>query len=320
LLKMSAGLKLGAVCWGQYSTWPALLGIGRTVDDAGYHSLWCTDHLSSIHGQAAGPIFEGWAILAAWASVTRRVRLGLMVAANTFRPPRQTARLATTLDHISGGRAVLGIGAGWYEAEHRAFGLAFGAGPGERLRWLEATLRTVRPMLVGGALTEPPEHATPAQRSGDHDGTACPRPLQARLPILVGGGGERVTLRLVAQWADMNNVGGGIAAVRRKEAILREHCEAVGRDPDEIERTAGVGIVVIRSRMEDAERAYRNILAHNGGAQIAGQLVGTPADVAATLAPYLDIGYRHLVAEFPAPHDHESVERLVVEVRSMLGS
>ena len=316
---MGMSVRFGAVCWGQYSTWLPLLAAAAAVDRAGYHSLWCTDHLYAIHGRSTGPIFDGWATLAAWATVTRQVRLGLMVAANTFRRPELTARLAVTLDHVSGGRAILGIGAGWYEREHRAFGLPFGAGPAERLRWLETTLRFVRPLLDGRAESaDVPVPGSAASAGGPR--VACPRPLQTRLPILVGGGGEQVTLRLVASWADMNNIGGGIDAVRRKEAVLRQQCETVGRDPAEIERTAGVGIVVIRNRMEDAVRAYRGIMAANGGADIAGQTVGPPAEVAATLAPYLELGYRHLVAEFPAPYDVESITRLVAEVGPMLGA
>jgi alkanesulfonate monooxygenase SsuD/methylene tetrahydromethanopterin reductase-like flavin-dependent oxidoreductase (luciferase family) len=236
-----------------------------------------------------------------------------MVGANTFREPTLTAKLATTLDHISGGRAILGVGAAWYEAEHRAFGFDFGSGPPERLRWLDEALGIMRGMLDGSD----PVRAGPRYRPSSP--LNLPPPIQRRVPILVGGGGEQVTLRLVAKWADMNNLGGGIAMVQRKEAILRRHCDELGRDHGEIERTAGIGIVVIRDRHEDAERAFRQMMRQNGLAQITGQPVGTPADVAATLAPYLELGYDHLIAEFPAPHDEESMRRLISDVRPMLG-
>jgi len=108
-------VKFGALCWNQYATWPGLLEAGRRADRLGYDSLWTWDHLYPIVGSAEGPIFEGWLTLTAWAGVTTKVSLGLMVGANTFREPTLTAKLATTLDHISGGRAVLGIGAAWFE-------------------------------------------------------------------------------------------------------------------------------------------------------------------------------------------------------------
>ena len=310
---MSVPLSFGAACWGQYTTWPELLDAALAVDRLGYASLWSTDHLQAIHGTSPGPIFEGWSTLAAWAAVTKRVRLGLMVGANTFREPGLVAKLATTLDHISGGRAILGLGAASNEAEHRAFGIPFGSSPAERLRWLDEALAILRSSLDGEA------RPAPGPRYRAAEPWTRPAPIQARLPILVGGGGERMTLLLVARWADMNNVGGAIDVVRRKEAALIGHCEALGRDPDEIERTAGIGIVVIRQRQEAASRAYAAILERNGSARIPAQTVGTPASVAEHLAPYAELGYRHLIAEFPAPHDLESIERLVVEVGPMLG-
>jgi alkanesulfonate monooxygenase SsuD/methylene tetrahydromethanopterin reductase-like flavin-dependent oxidoreductase (luciferase family) len=135
----------------------------------------------------------------------------------------------------------------------------------------------------------------------------------------VGGGGEKVTLKLVAQYADMNNIGGGFEAVRRKEAILLEHCEAVGRDPSEIERTTGVGVVFIRDDRAEAQRGFRAAFERNRVARPwENQPVGTPEDVAEMLAPYVALGYRHLVAGFPADYDEETMSRFVTEVKPML--
>jgi len=125
-------VKLGALSWGQYTDWAALRESGIRADRLGYDSIWTWDHLYPIVGSPEGPIFEGWLTLAAWAEATERATVGLMVGANTFRNPALTAKMATTLDHISGGRAVLGIGGAWFETEHRAFGLEFGGSPGER--------------------------------------------------------------------------------------------------------------------------------------------------------------------------------------------
>jgi alkanesulfonate monooxygenase SsuD/methylene tetrahydromethanopterin reductase-like flavin-dependent oxidoreductase (luciferase family) len=311
-------LKLGALCWNQYSPWPALLRAGQRADELGFDSLWTWDHLYPIVGSHEGPILEGYMTLAAWAQATQRVRIGLMVGANPFRNPALVAKMATTLDHISHGRAILGIGAAWFETEHRAFGLDFGASPGDRLRWLGEALPVMRGMLHG----EHPSAAGPryAMREVRND----PLPVQERLPILVGGGGEKVTLRLVARHADMNNVGGGFDNVRRKEEILRQHCLDVGRDEREIERTANLGPIIIRDSTDEARHVLRQIFAHNGGAKVwAGrapedQPVGSPERVAEEMARYMSIGYRHLVVGFPAPYDEETMVRLATEVRPRL--
>ena len=146
-----------------------------------------------------------------------------------------------------------------------------------------------------------------------------PAPIQAHLPILVGGGGERVTLKLVARYADACNIGGGLETVRRKEAILREHCEAVGRDHREIERTTGIGTVFIRDDRAEAERLFRAAFERNRIAKAwDDQPVGTPEDVAERLAPYLELGYRHFIAGVPATYDEESMTRLISDVKPIL--
>ncbi len=306
-------VKLGALCWNQYTDWPSLLEAGVRADRLGYSSLWTWDHLYPIVGSDHGPIFEGWLTISAWAMATQRVRIGLMVGANTFRNPALVAKMATTLDHLSNGRAILGLGAAWFETEHLAFGIPFGSGFPERLRWLGESLQIVRGMLCGEEPTL--DGARYQVRAVRND----PPPVQARLPILVGGGGEKVTLRLVAQYADMCNVGGGLQMVRQKEAVLRQHCEAVGRDEREIERTTGIGVVVIRDSHAEAQRVFEQLFARNGNAKLwTAQPVGTPEEVAEMLAPYLEIGYRHLVAGFPAPYDEESMVRLIGEVKPLL--
>ena len=306
-------IRLGALCWNQYTDWPSLLEAGRRADRLGYDSLWTWDHLYPIVGSSDGPILEGYLVLTGWAMATERVRLGLMVGANPFREPALTTKMATTLDHISGGRAILGIGAAWFEEEHLAFGIPFGSGPPERLRWLAEALPVMRGMLRG----ERPSAAGP--RYAARDVRNDPPPIQERLPILVGGGGERVTLKLVARYADANNVGGSVDNLRRKEAILLEHCESVGRDPAEIERTVGMGTVIIRDSRADAERAFRAMFDRNGRADYwADQPVGTPEDVAERIAARVELGYRHVIAGFPGPHDEESMTRLATEVRGLV--
>jgi alkanesulfonate monooxygenase SsuD/methylene tetrahydromethanopterin reductase-like flavin-dependent oxidoreductase (luciferase family) len=309
---MTEAIRLGALCWNQYTTWPELREAGIRADGLGYDSLWTWDHLYPIVGSDDGPIFEGWLTLAAWAEATETVRIGLMVGANTFRNPALVAKMATTLDHISDGRAILGIGGAWFETEHVAYGIEYGGSPGERLRWLEEAVKIMRGMLHGEEPSGERFYTTRAVRND-------PAPVQDRLPVLIGGGGERKTLRIVARHADAMNVGGGFDNVRRKDEILRRHCDEVGRDESEIERTVGMGTCVIRDDPAEAQRVANGIFERNGNAKPwTNQLVGTPEQVAEIMGPYLGIGFRHFVVGFPSPHDPESMERLAREVRPMV--
>lgn len=306
-------VRLGALCWNQYTTWESLLSAGQMADRLGMDTLWTWDHVYPPVGPDSGPMFEGWLTATAWAQTTQNVRIGLMVAANTFREPTLTAKMVTTLDHISNGRAILGIGAGWYGTEHAVFGIPYGDGPQERLRWLGEALPVIRGMLHGTrpSATGPRYSAT---RPMNHPG-----PRQTHLPILIGGGGESVTLKLVAKYGDANNITGGIAAVRRKEGVLLRHCEEVGRDPSEIERTAGVGPLFIRDTHVEAERALAASFERNGRAALPRDpLVGTPDEIVERLLPFVEAGYRHLVAGFPAPYDEESMTRFSTEIRHAL--
>ena len=306
-------VKIGALCWNQYTDWQSLLQAGVLADRLGYDTLWTWDHVYPIIGDSNGPIYEGWLTLAAWAQATQRIRIGLMVGANTFRNPALTAKMATTLDHISNGRAILGIGGAWFEEEHQDFGMDFGSGFPERLRWLGEALPIMRGMLDGTEPVATGPHYT------SHDTRNLPAPIQAHLPICIGGGGEQVTLKLVAKYGDMNNLGGGIEAVRKKEAILLQHCETVGRDPSTIERTVGVGTAFIRDDRAEAERLFHAAFERSRIADHwKDQPVGTPEDIAEMIAPYLELGYRHLIVGVPATYDEESMTRFVTEVKPLL--
>ena len=315
-------IRFGALCWNQYTDWPAFLDAGLRAERAGLYSLWTWDHLYPIVGSEDGPMFEGYLTLAAWAQATSRIRLGLLVGANPFRNPALTAKMATTLDHISGGRAYLGIGSAWNESEARAFGIEFGDSDPERLRWLREALPVMRGMLHG-------ERATAAGPRYSVDGVRNdPRPVQRHMPLLIGGGGEKVTLRLVARYGDACNVGfaAGFDAVKRKDEALRRHCQEVGRDEREIERTLNVGPVIIRDSADEAVRVLEETYAHNGGAkQWAGrpasaQPCGSPEQVGEVLQPFVELGFRHVIAGFPSPYDAETMERLISEVQPMLAA
>ncbi len=232
---MTAPIKLGALVWPQYTTWPAFQGAMRRADELGYESLWTWDHVYPIVGDPDGPILEAYTALAAVAATTSRATIGLMVGANTFRNPALVAKMMTTIDHISGGRAILGIGAAWFEEEHTAFGFPYGDGAPERLRWFGQALPIIRGMLDG---TEPTVTEGVYRTSSVRND---PPPVQRHLPIIIGGSGRKVTLKLVAQYADANNLGNGDPDdLRDADAALVAHCEAVGRN-ERADRAHGRG-------------------------------------------------------------------------------
>jgi alkanesulfonate monooxygenase SsuD/methylene tetrahydromethanopterin reductase-like flavin-dependent oxidoreductase (luciferase family) len=256
-------------------------------------------------------MFEGYMTLAAWAALTKRVTLGLMVGANTFRNPALVAKMVTTLDHISDGRAYLGIGGAWFETEHTAFGFPFGSSPGERLNWFDEAVELVRGMLR--------DEETSARGRYYHAENVrnVPPPVQRRLPILIGGSGERKTLATVARYADAWNTGGGLERVEQKDAVLRRWCEEVGRDESEIERTLQGGSPVIRETVEEAKRAGQAIADHNGWPDHRGPF-GTPETIAESLVPQVELGFHHVYFDLPAPYDRETLERLAGEVKPLL--
>ena len=305
-------VRFGAQLWSQASDWEGFLAAALAAEGAGWDSVWTWDHFHAIFGPWEQPIFEGWLAMAAVAARTSRVQLGLMVGANTFRNPGHTAKLAATLDHVSGGRAVLGLGGAWFEREHEAFGIDFGASVGERLDRLDEAVAIMRRLLDGERFS----HAGRFYRF--EDARAEPRPVRAHLPILVGGGGPRKTLRTVALRADAWNTNGTLEEVAARDAILREHCAVVGRDPASIERTVSFPIV-LRDDPADAERAFRALCEHNGTPD-AGQvptLLGPPELVAAAIRPYVDLGFATLIVRLPAPYDAETIAR-IGEVRAAL--
>jgi alkanesulfonate monooxygenase SsuD/methylene tetrahydromethanopterin reductase-like flavin-dependent oxidoreductase (luciferase family) len=298
-------VRLGILLWPQTDDWPSMRDAGVRAEQAGAASLWTWDHLLAIDGPWQGPILEGWSVLAGWAQVTRRATLGLMVAANTFRNPGLTAKLATTLDHLSGGRAVLGIGGAWFEREHVAFGIDFGTGFGERLDRLDEAVMLLRRLLDGETVTHPgPVYPM-------KDALVSPRPIQARLPIMIGGSGRNKTLRTLARYGDQWNTSGSLEHLRERDSILRAHCEALGRDEAEIERTASVDLV-IRDARAAAMTAYQERLAAAGDEldEDYTYYTGTPAEIAEQMAPLLELGFRHLLVDVPAPYDLETIERI----------
>jgi len=304
-------IKVGVLPWGQNVDWPTLQSVGHRADELGYDSLWTWDHLYPIQGDWQRPIFEGYLILAGWAGVTSNATLGLMVGANTFRNPALTAKLVTTLDHMSDGRAILGIGGAWFEREHKAYGIEFGSGFGERLDWLDEAVDLMAQMLRNGEGSARGKfyHATDVRND--------PPPIQKRLPILIGGDGEKKTLHTVAKYADAWNTGGDVDFVRHKDEVLRRWCDEVGRDQAEIERTLGMGTVIIRDKQSDAEAYYAEVQRQHPGFSDKPK-IGTADEIAERLRPYVELGFRHIFFDASAPFDDETLQRFVGEVKPML--
>jgi F420-dependent oxidoreductase-like protein len=215
----------------QHGSWPEILSLWQEVDALGFDSAWVFDHFLPIFSDPTGPCLEGWTALAALAMASTHVRIGVMVTGNTYRPPAVLAKMATTVDIISGGRLILGMGAGWFELEHRTYGMPFPS-VAERLTRLEESLQIIKRLWTEERVTF----------SGRYyqlqDAVFNPKPLQQPHPvILVGAGGERVALGIVARHANIWNGFGTPDVFRHKIARLTEHCQRIGRDPDTIEKS-----------------------------------------------------------------------------------
>lgn len=231
---MRFGLHISAFQWPgrPHETAARLATIARAAEDVGFSSLWVMDHMVQVPqvGREWEDMLESYTTLAYLAAVTRRCRLGVLVSAITFRNVSHLAKIVATLDVLSGGRAVCGLGAAWFAREHDAYGWALPAVP-QRFAMLEEALQLL-PLLWG-----PGAPTFDGAVLGRREAICYPRPIQEHVPLLVGGSGERRTLRLVAQYADACNLMGEPDVVRHKVAVLRQHCRELGRDPDEVEVT-----------------------------------------------------------------------------------
>ena len=228
---MRIGIKLSP----QHTTMDELRAVWRLADEAGFDSCWTFDHFASIGSDdPSGDVFEGWSHLAAMAEGTSRVRIGCMVTGNTYRHPAVLAKMATTVDHISGGRLEFGLGAAWAEVEHEMLGLEFGTA-GDRLDRLEEACQVIKSLWTRSRTTFAGRHYQLV------DALANPKPVQQpHPPLWIGGSGRRRTLRIAAQYADAWNGGSSPQNMAELNAVLDQHCADVGRDPAQIMRTAQI--------------------------------------------------------------------------------
>jgi len=274
--------------------------IATTAEASGFESIWLMDHLFQI--SAFGPMdnwmLEGNVGLMALAARTQKAHLGLLVGGVTYRNPALLAKQTTTLDVLSGGRAILGLGAGWFEAEHTAFGYRFPS-IAERFEMLEDALRIARAMFTDD---RPTVEGTHHSIRGAYN---SPRPIRGDIPIMVGGNGERKTLRMVAQYADASNMFGDVEEIRRLVGILERHCETVGRDPAEIVKTKLATLVIGAA---DAEHKVASLREQHGANFDSVVIHGTEDQVAEQVQAHLDAGLDGLVVDMPYVYDLEDVE------------
>jgi probable F420-dependent oxidoreductase len=209
-------IRIGVQLHPQQTSYTAFADAVRRIEELGADTIWNWDHFFPLYGERNGPHFEGWTLLTAMAMLTSRAEVGCLVTCNTYRNPNLLADMARTVDHISGGRLILGIGAGWYERDYREYGYEFGTAP-SRLKELGKNLPIIKARWE--KLNPPPTR---------------------KIPVLVGGGGEKVTLKLTAQYADLWNGFGPHQNWQRKNAILTDWCNQLGRDPAAIERTVSI--------------------------------------------------------------------------------
>jgi F420-dependent oxidoreductase-like protein len=294
--------------------WATMLAIARTAESGPFESIWVVDHFHTVPVVTDEATHEAWTLMAALAAATTRVRLGQMCTCAGFRHPAYLAKVAATVDVISGGRIEVGIGAGWYEHEWRAYGYGFPAA-GERLARLDEGVQIMRQLWTTGTATLDGAHYRV-------DKAICrPLPLQeGGIPLWIAGGGEKKTLRIAAKYATGTNFDGSPDGFRRKSAILAAHCREVGTDFDAIVRSANYNVVIgetdreVRDRLAWIRSHYRPLLppdqlerTYQGFAE--GLLVGTPEQLGERLAGLARLGMSYTALYFPGiAYDRSSVD------------
>jgi F420-dependent oxidoreductase-like protein len=270
----------------------AMTRVAQEAEAQGYYSIWLYDHFHTVPTPTQEMTFECWISTAALARDTKRVRIGQIVTCNSYRNPALLAKMASTVDVLSHGRLDFGLGAGWYEHEYKAYGYEYPEAP-ERLRHLREAIKVILAMWtqdeatfegkyyqVRGAINQPKDIQKP------------------HIPLLIGGSGEKVTLKLVAQYANACNVGGDIENIKHKLAVLKTHCDSLGRDYNSIRRTAIVDVCAIAETEEEAiaklsaaERENIDQLRKSG-------LIGTPAQIRQRINEYEEAGIQELIVHF----------------------
>jgi alkanesulfonate monooxygenase SsuD/methylene tetrahydromethanopterin reductase-like flavin-dependent oxidoreductase (luciferase family) len=292
------------------ASWPELAAAVQLADRLGYDYVFGADHLWATGGDPLQSCFEGWTTLAAWAATTRQAQVGLLVTANSFRNPGLVAKMVTTVDHISGGRAVLGLGAGWWAGEQRAHGIDVGSGLAERLRWMDEAAGIIRGLLRGEAVSAAGHYRF------DHV-EHNPRPI-GRVPMLIGATGER-GMEIAGRWADIWHVWIGpddVAGFRELSAALDAACAGADRDPGAVLRLPGCKMV-LRDDALEARRVFERLMEkHRWPEEVRKHAwLGSAEWAAARIGALAEAGAGGLVVQLASPYDLETVEALAAAMR-----
>lgn len=307
-------LRFGVHSGQQHSTYSEYLELWQLAEEVGLDWASVFDHFLPIQSDPAGPCFEGLTLLAAMAARTQRLRCGVLVAGVTYRNPAVLAKIAATIDHVSGGRMDLGVGAAWYEDEHYQYGVEFPP-VGVRMDMLGEACRILRALWTQERATVEGKHFQV------RDAFCEPKPLQSPMPLWVGGSGERRTLRIVAEHADgWNTFLGDPAEYRHKLAVLDRHCADVGRNPEHIRKQV-VFRAILAPREAEAQERLRDAASRSGAEPAAfaqGMLVGTPEQCAERLRAHRELGVRDFLLLARPPADRLTIELFARELAPAL--
>jgi len=288
----------------------AMTSVGKAAEKAGYDSLWVYDHFHTVPTPEIETTFEAWTIMGGLARETSKIRLGQMVTCNGYRNPALLAKLASTVDVMSHGRAICGLGAGWYEHEWKAYGYGFPDIP-ERMRMFREACEIVVRMWTEEKATFKGQYYSIDGAINEPKGVQKPH-----IPLWLGGGGEKVTLKLVAQFGNGCNVGGGnVDTVRQKLGVLREHCENLGRDFNSITRSTNINLFLLQDG-EDPEQATAKARGKTSYEDYAkGAFVATKAQAVERIQQLIDVGADYIITYFPrVAYDHSMLERFAAEI------
>ncbi|QBD80275.1 LLM class F420-dependent oxidoreductase [Ktedonosporobacter rubrisoli] len=285
-----------------------MLSVAQTADESGYESAWLVDHFHTAP-PSQEITFEAWTTTTALACLTRRIRIGQLVTCNGYRNPALLAKMASTVDVLSHGRLNFGIGSGWHEHEYRAYGYGdeYPAAP-ERLRQLREAVQVILAMWTQEEATFEGEYYQVRGAINQPKGVQQPH-----IPLLIGGGGEQVTLKMVAQYGDICNIGGDLATLERKFAILKQHCEAIGRDYSSIRRTVLTFCSIADTDEQALAAIPANTIARWPQEIIACSLIGSPETIRQRIAAYEAAGVQELIIKFVDPTRLDIIRRFASE-------
>ena len=293
---------------GQAAKWNKAVEIAQRAEELGYDSIWVYDHFHNVPRPAHEAVFECWTTIAAISQLTSRIRLGQMVGCNSYRSPGLLAKITSTIDVVSGGRLDWGIGAGWYENEYRGYGYEFPK-PKDRIGMLRETVEIVKSMWTQPETTYRGTYYDLSRANCD------PKPLQdPHPPVWIGGGGEQLTLRVVARHADCSNFGGSPEQWAHKREVLKAHCADVGRDEATIRKTWSPEVFIRQSEAEIEAAGTRSLWGEPVERWRAGNLVGTPEQVSEKIQTYLDLGCKGFIPWCSDYPDTETLELFATEV------